>query len=349
MRITGSRRSTSGREVADGGVQGLAAAGERVAELGQVDLDRGAGGVVEGVEDLVDLDRLGGGRAERHRVAGLEALLGGAALDLQVLEAQGRARAHDHGRVDRQRVEVLVQLHVDLGVDRAVLRVLDRLDGLDRADADAADADLVAGDQRVGVGHLGRELVGGDEGQALVRLVGEEDRDGDDEHGDGADQGRAGGEAARAPAPHDEPPEQELQQQRGLAHRDVRRRRRRRRASADAGARRPPHPEGSGSVGRGRSGSVGVVSVGSSPSGSSSGMTSSTGGSGLLGAPGARPEPPGLTRRPCPSSSSSSSSSSTASSLEEERLAARARPRPENVQAVASAWPVARWKWPNWS
>ena len=73
-------------------------------------------------------------------------------------------------------------------------------------------ADLVAGHHGVGVGDLGRELVGRDEGQALVRLVGEEDGDDDDEHGDGADQGRAGGEAAGAPAPHAEPPEQELEE-----------------------------------------------------------------------------------------------------------------------------------------
>ncbi len=132
LRITGSRRSTSGARSPRAAFRRLAAAGERVAELGQVDLDRGPGGVVEGVEDLVDLDGLRGGRAERHRVTGLEAILGGAALDLQVLQAQGRARAHDHGRVHGQRVHVLVQLHVDLGVDRPGLRVLDGLDGLDR-------------------------------------------------------------------------------------------------------------------------------------------------------------------------------------------------------------------------
>ena len=68
---------------------------------------------------------------------------------------------------------------------------LDRDDRLDDADADAADPHLVAFDQGVGVGHPRLEVVGGDEGQAVVGVVGEEDGDDDDQHGHRPDQDRA--------------------------------------------------------------------------------------------------------------------------------------------------------------
>ena len=78
-------------------------------------------GVVERVQDLVDLDRLGWA-ASSGRIDALGiALVRGALVDLQVLEAERRARADDDGRVLGQRVDVLVELQVDLGVDGAVL------------------------------------------------------------------------------------------------------------------------------------------------------------------------------------------------------------------------------------
>ncbi len=67
FRITGSRFSTSGRRSPIAAFRLCAAPGEDVAELGQVHLDRLAGRVVEGIEDLVDLDRLGGRLGDRDR------------------------------------------------------------------------------------------------------------------------------------------------------------------------------------------------------------------------------------------------------------------------------------------
>ena len=53
-------------------------------------------------------------------------------------------------------------------------------------------------DQGVGVGHPRLQVVGGDEGQAVVGVVGEEDGDDDHQHGHRADQHRA---AANPPIP----------------------------------------------------------------------------------------------------------------------------------------------------
>jgi hypothetical protein len=178
-----------------------AAAREGVPELEQIGLDRGPGRLVEGVEDLVDLDRLGPRGGERDRLPGPEPLAGVAPLNLQVLEPEGRARPDDHRRVLGEGIEILVQLHVQLGADRAVL-LADRLDVLDLANPGAADPDLVARDQGGGIGELSGELVGRDERQPLVRLVGEEDGDHHDEHGDRTDKGRACGQGADPPAPH---------------------------------------------------------------------------------------------------------------------------------------------------
>ena len=47
------------RQLAERRVQVQPAAGERVAELDQVRLDRDARGLVEGRKDIVELDRLG--------------------------------------------------------------------------------------------------------------------------------------------------------------------------------------------------------------------------------------------------------------------------------------------------
>ena len=79
--------------------------------------------------------------------------------------------------------------------------LLDRHHRLDDADADAADPHLVAFDQGVGVGHLGLEVVGGDEGQAVVGVVGEEDRDDHDQDRHRPDQDRAARHSLYSAAP----------------------------------------------------------------------------------------------------------------------------------------------------
>ena len=68
-------------------------------------------------------------------------------------------------------------------------------------DADAADPDLVAGHERVGVRHLSRDPVGGHEREAVVRVVREEDGEDHHHHGQRADHRRARRQA-RSPAPH---------------------------------------------------------------------------------------------------------------------------------------------------
>src|SRR5262249_43935005 len=146
--------------------------------------------------------------------------------DLQVLQAQCRAGPHDHGRVLRQWLDVLVQVHVDLGdLIRADARrvagtgrVVDdhRLHRGDLTDALAADPDLVALDEALRVGELRGQAVGRYERQPVVRLVGEEHGHDDDEDRDGADQRRAGGEAADSPASHAPPPSRKLRNIRAL-------------------------------------------------------------------------------------------------------------------------------------
>ena len=216
FRITGVETLDQGLQLPDRFVQVHPTTGQGVAELEQIRLDRGPGRRVEHVEDLVDLHRLGAGGGQRHGRAGRKPAVRAAAVDLQVLQAE-RGPSPDHDRrVLGEWIDVLVEVHVDLRhlagaapgrVIRAggVGHVLGR-DAGDLADPLAADPDLVARHHAGGVGELGGELVGGYEGQPVVRLVGEEDRHHDDEHGDRADEGRAGRQAADAPAPHAPPP-----------------------------------------------------------------------------------------------------------------------------------------------
>ena len=71
-----------------------------------------------------------------------------------------------------------------------------RLDRLDLADADAADrGPRCRGTSWAAFGDLRREPVGGHERQARVRVVGEEDGEDDDHHGQRADHRRARGDA----------------------------------------------------------------------------------------------------------------------------------------------------------
>ena len=88
------------RQLVDRHVEVLAAAGERVAEPDQVVL-RGLPGL--GVEELVEVVELDRHRRlrERDRVAVAERLLGLALRDLDVLQAERRARPDRGRRVDR--------------------------------------------------------------------------------------------------------------------------------------------------------------------------------------------------------------------------------------------------------
>ena len=74
-------------------------------------------------------------------------------------------------------------------------------DVVDHADPEAARSHLVAGHELRAVWYLGVELVGGHERQALVRAVGDEDRDDRDQHGHCPDQDGAGGQLS-AGFPH---------------------------------------------------------------------------------------------------------------------------------------------------
>ena len=143
-------------------------------------------------QHVLELDRharlLGGQR----RPVG-EGLLRLAADDLDVLEAEGRARADDDLRVDRERALLLVELELEVRADRAV-GLRGRRDVLDDADAEAALADLVALDELGAVLDVHVELAGGHERQAVVRVVGEEHRDDDHEDRDGPDEHGVGGD-----------------------------------------------------------------------------------------------------------------------------------------------------------
>ena len=80
-------------------------------------------------------------------------------------------------------------------VDGSALRDNLRTQSGDIYDADAVTADphLVVRGQASGVADLGRDLIRGHERKAVVRVVGEEDRDDHDQGRDRADHGRRGG------------------------------------------------------------------------------------------------------------------------------------------------------------
>jgi hypothetical protein len=188
-------------EGADRRVEVRAAACERGPEAVEVALHRLARAVVERVEELVELDLLGRRGRQRQGVAVLEALVGAAALDLHVLQAQRGARPHEHLGVDGQRGGGALELERQVREARAVLAAAG-LDAVDRADPGAADAHLVAAHEVGRAGRVDPQLVGRDERQALVGVVGQEDGDDDHERRGRADQHRVAGDPARAPAPH---------------------------------------------------------------------------------------------------------------------------------------------------
>ena len=106
------------------------------------------------------------------RRARLEAVVRCAAgLELEVLQPDRRARPHQQGGVGRERLDLLVELHRDPRVGPAVVAP-PRLDLGHAADARAPDAHLEALDQLGGVRHVRLQVVGGDERQARVRVVG---------------------------------------------------------------------------------------------------------------------------------------------------------------------------------
>ena len=73
------------------------------------------------------------------------------------------------------------------------------VDRVDRPDARPADPHLVAAHEVRRARRRQLELVGGDERQPLVGVVGQEERHDDDEHGRRPDQHGIGGDAAAAP------------------------------------------------------------------------------------------------------------------------------------------------------
>ena len=157
----------------------------------------------EGREHVLELRRVRRRVLDRDRVAVLERLAGAAGDQLHVLQAECGARPHRQGRVHGQRLDRLVELEVEDG-DHALLAVHLHpvaLDVLDDADAEAAGAHLVALHELGAVRHLGLELVGGHEREAVVRLVRDEHGHDRDHHRDRADEDRACPELSSA-APH---------------------------------------------------------------------------------------------------------------------------------------------------
>ncbi len=187
--MTEVRRSSSSGSLPDRLVEVGAAAVEGVAEADEVVARRLARRRVEHPEHLVELDgdpRL----ALRERRAVGERPARDPAVELDVLQAERRARPDGHVRVGRDGAELAVELQRQLRADLAAGQ-RDRLHPGDDADAEAAGADLVAGDEVRAVGEVDLELRRRHERQARVRVVREEDGDDDHEHRHGADEHRA--------------------------------------------------------------------------------------------------------------------------------------------------------------
>ncbi len=102
-------RAEERAEGRDRAVDRLAAAGESVAEALGGGLDRRPRVAVEGREQVLVLERLGGPlrAGSWRRLPGSPARAG---RELDVLQAERRARAHAQGRVDGQRLDLLVEL-----------------------------------------------------------------------------------------------------------------------------------------------------------------------------------------------------------------------------------------------
>jgi hypothetical protein len=179
------------------------AAGERVAEALRGHASRRSGVAVERRQHVLDLQRLGR-VAQLDRRPGPELAVALAGDQLDVLEAERRARAHPQLGVGGKRLDGLVELHVDTG--RRRLLAAHGLDGrpdlVDHADAEAADAHLVALHELGARRQLCLDVVGRHEGQAGVGVVGQEH--GHDRHQQGhrPDEHGAGGDGGCRAAAH---------------------------------------------------------------------------------------------------------------------------------------------------
>ena len=165
LRATGSRSVSSGTNASIARLTSWPRPGEAAAEAVERVARPHARLVVEHVEQLVELDDGRTRLANRDRGAGGQPRAALARGELDVLEAEGGARAHEQGRVGRHRLDLLVELHRDLRVCRPV-GALARLDLRDEAHARAADADLEALHQLRRVRQVGLQVVGRHERQA---------------------------------------------------------------------------------------------------------------------------------------------------------------------------------------
>ena len=188
------------RQLLDGGVEIRAAARQRRAEAVEGTLDPAAGGRVVDPCHVVEVhgpDRL----LDREDMVLLRRLARLAARHLEVLQAQRRARPDREHAVHRDLALVRLEHGVDLGRRPAVLERA-RAHLAHEADPDPALTHLGAATDRGRVVRQHLHLEVGHERQPLVRVVGEEDGDERDEHGDGPDQDRAGHDRCGRAAAH---------------------------------------------------------------------------------------------------------------------------------------------------
>ena len=124
-------------------------------------------------------------------------LLAPAGDHLDVLEPERGAGPHAEARVDRQRLDLLVELEVQQRRSSAPCRspcaARSWMPSTTPTRKPPARTSLPL-TSLAALGTSALQLVGGHERQPLVRVVGDEDRDDRDEHGRGADQDRAGNE-----------------------------------------------------------------------------------------------------------------------------------------------------------
>ena len=161
---------------------------------------------IEHRQDLIEID-LGARLADRDSRSVRDMSARGPRADLEVLEADRALQPDVERRVDRQRLDGLVEAQLEQR-DRLSLRVACRRDRRHVADERAAHVDLSSVRQFARVADLHVEVVLRDERQAVVRLVGEGHRDDRREHRERPDQDRvredallASGRDVSRPAP----------------------------------------------------------------------------------------------------------------------------------------------------
>ena len=211
LRATGMRSRSSGRNAPIAVVEALAAAGERVAEAAQVRARGVARRLVEHVRELVELDGRRRGLRERDRVAVGEAVVGRAARELDVLEAERRARPD---RSASSRSAAARPTSPASAPSRAMLEPSSRRSTSIVSTVPTRVPPIRTSLPRTRLAALGTsrlERVGRHERQALVGVVGEEHGDEDDEHRRRADQHRVAGDRCRG-RPSRTAPEQVVEQ-----------------------------------------------------------------------------------------------------------------------------------------